>query len=105
MSPRLHMWYQWSLGLFLNCVDFYVTKAYIGKVGELGEFNILMLKVIQRFGIYGLLYVKLFFFAFLGSMMIFLAKKSYAKVGDALAWTNIVFGCVIGWGLNCLLST
>ncbi len=104
MSPKFHMWYQYGLGLFLNCVDYYITKAYINRVGELGEFNPFMLKIIQHFGINGMLYVKLGFFLFLGSMMLLVAKASYNRIGNALALTNIIFGCVIGWGLFNLLS-
>jgi len=104
MRPKFHMWYQWFLGLFLNCIDYFETKAYINKIGELGEFNPLMLSIIQRHGIIAILYTKIGFFLLLGSMMLFVAKKSYPKIGYQLACMNIVFGCVIGWGIYCLLS-
>jgi hypothetical protein len=104
MSSKFYIWYQWCLGLFLNCIDYYVTKCYTIKMGIEGEFNPIMYRVIEKFGINSLLYCKLSLFLIVGILFLLLAKQYYSRIGNALAVANVCTGSVVGWGIYCLLS-
>ena len=104
MTSKTYVWYQWCLGLVLNCIDYYITKCYTIKVGVDGEANPIMHYVIEKFGSTGMLYVKLGFFALLAILLCILGKQYYLKVGKWLALVNIITGAVVGWGIYCLLS-
>jgi hypothetical protein len=105
MNSRTYVWYQWALGLLLNCVDYYTTKCYTTKVGIDGEFNPFMHKLIELFGINSLLYCKMGWFLFLALLILIVSKKIYWKIGNALVIVNVFTGAVVGWGLYCLLSS
>lgn len=101
---QVYMWYQWTLCVILNFIDYYVTKCYTIKAGVDGEFNPLMHWIIDHTGTAGMLYTKMGWLLFLGGMMLIIPERGYTKIGDTLACLNIVLGVVIGWGIYCLLS-
>ena len=104
MQAKTYLWYQWTLAVILNYIDYYTTKLYTNKVSIDGEFNPAMHWVIENYGIDGIIYCKFTGMLVLALLFCFLAQKYYYRIGRAIACMNVALGTVVGWGIYCLMS-
>jgi hypothetical protein len=85
----------------LFIADFFITKAYLAKVGIYGEANPVMRDVVRHFGIFGILYAKLIALLIMGTVIIFAWAKYQASIRRILLAINISMTCIVFWSLFC----